>query len=34
LGASETDALLYEGTIFVEGVEDVELLELGSGLTT
>jgi predicted ATP-binding protein involved in virulence len=29
LGASEADALLYQGTVFVEGVDDEELLVTG-----
>ncbi len=29
LGTSETEGLLYKGTIFVEGVDDVEVLEVG-----
>jgi predicted ATPase len=31
LGSSESEALLYKGTIFVEGDDDVELLETGFG---
>ena len=31
LGTSESEGLLYKGTIFVEGEEDIELIEAGFG---
>jgi len=31
LGTSETEALLYKGTLFVEGKDDVEILQAGYG---
>lgn len=34
LGTSESEGLLYKGTIFVEGIHDVELLEFGFSSTT
>lgn len=31
LGSSESEALLYKGTVFVEGDDDVDLLDIGVG---